>query len=246
MKALIIDDEYMPAEHLGGLIQNHCPTIQEVKTIQDPLEALVVVKRNKPDVLFLDIEMPEMSGFEFIDILGLEAMPPVIFTTAFSTYAVDAFRVHAVDYLLKPINPEQLVVAVDKVKLLSNEAREKKLEPLLENPPEGFDERLALAEGQAYHFLKFDEIIRVEGNGSYSNFYLEDGRKLTVSKRLKIFNTRLTNHGFIKTHQSHLVNMRFIKQYNKSDGGELILEQEHRVPVSTKLRDGVRKHLGLS
>jgi len=245
MNALIVDNEFMPAEHLERMILRYCPQIEERTIFQKPTEALLFLRENQPDVVFLDIEMPEMNAFEFIEIVGLENMPPIIFTTAYSNYAVQAFKVQALDYLLKPVDPDDLVAAVKRLESVSPKEREKKLTELMLDPPAPEDGRLVLANGQFYHFAQMDEIIRVEGNGSYSEFFLTDGRKIMTSKHLKSYSQRLLDKGFVRTHQSHLVNARFIEGFNKADGGELVLKEAHRVPISTRLKSKVFELLGL-
>lgn len=245
MNALIIDNEKMPAKHLENMITRHCPQIKKRKIINKPTEALLYLKKNQTDVIFLDIEMPEMNAFEFLEIGGLENMPPIIFTTAYSKYAVKAFKVRAVDYLLKPIDSEDLIAAVHRLNEGVSDQQEEKLAAIVENPPADSNDRLVLANNQYYHFALPEEIVRVEGNGSYSQFYLTDGRKIMTSKHLKSYTQRLLKKGFIRSHQSHLVNKQYIEGFSKADGGELIVKDGHRVPVSTRLRSNILDLLGL-
>lgn len=245
MRALIVDDERMPAGQLEAAISRSCPKITSVKHICNPIEALGYLRSQMVDVLFLDVEMPEMSGFEFIDLADPASIPPVIFTTAFNKYAVDAFRANAVDYLLKPINKKELAEAVGKVENVLHTEQQQALNTLIDQVPDQFGDRLALAEGQSYHFVEVADIVHIRGHGSYSDFFFTEDRKLTSSKRLKVYQERLQGKRFVRVHQSYIVNLKYVLQYSKSDGGELLMENGHRIPVSTGYRAEVQRILGL-
>lgn len=242
LRALIVDDEYMAIDQLEEALIQNCPEITSLKSLQSPLEAADHLKEHSVDLLFLDVEMPEMNAFEFIDMVGLDSLPTLIFTSAYSQYAVKAFKVHALDYLLKPIDGNELKVAVKKAR---GQQPTQQLSSLIQNPPEGFSDRLPLAEGQSYHFVKISDIIRIEGSGSYSDFHLIESRKITTSRPLNSYETRLQNQGFIRPHQSHMVNMHCIESYSMAEGAELLLINKDRVPVSTRRKNYVREKLGL-
>lgn len=245
LEVLIVDDEFIEGELLRKSLLDKCPIVKNISNFQNPTEGLLYLRDNHVDLLFLDVQMPGMNGFEFIDIVGPLNMPPVIFTTAFSKYAVKAFKVHALDYLLKPVDDDELVAAVNKaVGAKQNELKEQLLN-LMEEPPERFNDRIALSEGQTHHLIRVNDIVRVEGSGSYSAFYLNNGKRVTTSKPLNTYFERLQNQGFIKSHQSHLANPRYINGYRLSNGGELLLENTEIIPVSTRRREYVRKALGL-
>lgn len=246
LEVLIVDDEYIEGELLRKALLEKCPGIKNVTSFQNPIEALLYLKDHKVQLLFLDVEMPGMNGFEFIDIAGFENMPPVIFTTAYSKYAVKAFKVHALDYLLKPVDDEELMAAVDKAISMNGDRFKEQLSSLTEQPPERFNDRVALTEGQTHHLIRIDDIVRLEGSGSYSAFFLSNGKKITTSKPMSAYAERLQNQGFIKTHQSHLVNLNHVNAYRLSNGGELLLENTETVPVSSRRKEHVRKALGLS
>ena len=216
MNAIIVDNEFMPAEHLEALVNRHCPEIKEQAVFLNPKDALIHLKKHTVDVVFLDVEMPEMNAFEFIEIAGREALPPVIFTTAHSKYAVQAFQVEALDYLLKPVDPDLLVEAVKKVKVKTTEG----LEAKFSNARKALNQelnRIALASGEEYHVVDKSEVIRIEADGSYSTFFLKDGRKITTSRRLNYYSDQFLSENFFKPHQSHLVNLSCVERYSKSD-----------------------------
>ncbi|MGD1846332.1 MAG: LytR/AlgR family response regulator transcription factor [Salibacteraceae bacterium] len=245
MKALIVDDEPLFSSHLQELLQSHCPQVEVVRVFQNPKEALVYLRKETADALFLDIEMPEMNAFEFIEIIGMDRLPPIVFTTSYSKYAVQAFKVQALDYLLKPIVADELLAAVERLSERSQTEHQANLDSLLQDLPQGFDDRLVLASGQYYHFADPEEIIRVEGNGSYSNFFLTGDRQITTSRNLKTYVERLENRGFLRTHQSHLVNPEYLQGFDKADGGELVLREAQRVPVSKRLKKQILDFLRL-
>lgn len=246
MNALIVDDEFMEGEQLKDLLEKKCPEVEQIVFLESPVEAIMHLKKNEVDLLFLDIEMPEMNGFEFIEIVGSENIPPVVFTTAHSKYAVKAFKVHAIDYLLKPLDDSELKKAVQKAIKGRSADYQTQLNTLMNNPPEHFGDRVALTEGQVHHFAKLSEIVRIEGSGSYSVFYMNTGKKITTSRPLNSYGSRLENQGFIRSHQSHLVNLNFISSYSLSDGGELLLESGDRVPVSSRKKALIKQTLGLA
>jgi len=245
LEVLIVDDEFIEGELLRKMLLEKCQTVKKITLFQNPVEALLHLKDHDIDLLFLDVEMPGMNGFEFIDLVGSENMPRVIFTTAFSKYAVRAFKVHALDYLLKPVDDDELIAAVKKAVDTTQNNLERQLSNLMKKPPERFNERIVLAEGQTQHLININGIVRVEGSGSYSSFYLSSGKKITTSKPLNTYSDRLQNQGFIKSHQSHLANPKYINGYRLSNGGELLLENAEVIPVSSRRREYVRKALGL-
>ncbi|MFK7787035.1 MAG: LytR/AlgR family response regulator transcription factor [Crocinitomicaceae bacterium] len=245
MRILLVDDQKKQLDFLEiRLLKSRLNEAEIVKT-QSPVEAMKLLKRETFDLLFLDVEMPEMTGFELIEILGIDNLPPIIFTTAYAKYAVNAFRVNAVDFLLKPIDPEELDNALEKIQEKSLESRSKSITNLLDDPQISSTERLIVAQGQTYLLLAYDEIIRIQGSGSYSDFYLMDGRKITASKRLNFFWKRIEEKGFIRTHQSHIVNEKHILGYSKKDGGGFFLKNDMSVPISPQLKDDLKRRLGI-
>lgn len=246
MKALIVDDEYMSGEYLRGLIREKCPEIKAIQCETAASDAIGKLQEGAFDLLFLDIEMPEMSGFELIEIVGAQKLPPIIFTTAYGEYALNAIKVSAVDYLLKPIDPEELLTAVGKVRQLPLADNVSKLGELMSMVGKEGSSRLAIANGSDYFLIDPHEIIHIEGSGSYSTFYMDGGRKIVSSRPLNYYYQRLSDMGFLRTHQSHVVNLRWIDRYSKSNGGIIFLKNNQNLPVSARLKKEVQKELGLS
>lgn len=246
MKAIIIDDKKRQIDYLEFIIEENCKTLEIVGKFQSPIEALKFLGSNSTDIIFLDVEMPEMTGFEFIEIVGLDNLPAIIFTTAHSKYAVSAFKVNAIDYLLKPIDPNDLKRAVNRAAIADQINAMSKLNNLIENPPKTFDSRLTLCSGQTYSFVLLQDIIYIKSDGGYSTFFMKNNRTATTSKWLNNYWKRLEGHNFIRPHQSYVVNIAHVLTFNKSDGGELILTEDHHIPVSSRMKDAVKNKLGLN
>ncbi|MGD1847509.1 MAG: LytR/AlgR family response regulator transcription factor [Salibacteraceae bacterium] len=244
MHALIVDDEYHAAALLEELIHRHCPEITSIEILDDSIEALKSLSKSKPDLLFLDIEMPGLSGFDLVEALPESHLPPVIFITAYQKYASQAFEYAALHYLLKPVAPEKLVAAVHRVRQVHAQQSYQELTEGLQR----FSTQsatISLPEGLDYHIIHLTDILRVEGSGSYARFFLRNGREIMVSKRLKVYADRLCQQGFIRSHQSHVVNRKCIRKYSRADGGFLLLEDGSSVPVSPKMRAELKDTLQL-
>lgn len=246
MNALIVDDERLPAGYLKELIDQHCPEITVAATLENPVEAISYLNTHKVDLLFLDVEMPQMNGFEVLRCLHESQMPKVIFTSAHEHYALKAFDISALHYLLKPVVPQKLVEAVGRA-LKEQDGDQKALQQMLQpnEGQEGLKEVISLPDGQRYHLVAPEEIVRVEGKGSYSTFYLIDGRSILVSRRIRVYADQLSTSLFVRPHQSHLVNKKMVTQFNKSEGGFLELRDGSIIPVSIGQRKEVKEQFGL-
>jgi two-component system LytT family response regulator len=233
LSTLILDDESKPAQLLAGYIKEYCPEIKLSSTFNKVGDAVKFLNKNPIDLIFLDVEMPEMNGFDLMDILPEEQKPKVIFTTAHTQYAVKAFRFNAVDYLVKPIHPKDLIQAVKKVKILLNKTE---MEDTL---------KISIYDGKQYHIVNSNK-LRVEADGSYSKFVLEGGKVLLSSKRLKSYEELLEKNGFTRIHKSHMVNLKQINSYSFADGGCIFLNNGDEIPFSTAKREALLNGLKLS
>ncbi len=234
MKAIILDDEPMPAKQLDQLIKKYCFEIKETKLFNVASKAIEHLKDNAYDILFLDVEMPEMDGFQFLEKAEIPLHTKVIFTTAYSEYAIDAFKANALHYLLKPIVKEDLISAVRKASDSIMTATEKAPET------KGL---IAIYDGENYLLIKVEEIIRFEADGSYTVVFLKDGRKLLSSKRLGRYEAQLDRENFVRCHNSHLVNINYIEKINKGRTGFLTLKNQEIIPVSVSKKDEVGRFL---
>ena len=242
MKAIIIDDVPQAIETLQADLKDYCPEVEIIATTDGVISGAKLLKEQTPDILFLDIQMQDGTGFDLLEILP-EINFKVIFTTASDAFAIRAFKFSAVDYLLKPVDPEELVAAVTKVKESTNTQQES-LDLLADNMRQSSGpKRIALHTQEKIHIINIENIIRCESTGNYTNFFLADNRKLLVTKTLKEFDKMLDAHNFIRVHQSHLINFHQIKEFVKTDGGYIVMKDGSKIPVSVRKRAGVVKLL---
>lgn len=238
MKAIIIDDLIEARENLKKDLKTYCSQIKIIGEAEGVISGAKLLKKANPDVIFLDIQMQDGTGFDFLDIVG-NITAKVIFTTASDEFAIKAFKFSAVDYLLKPIDPDELISAIKKVDLASKIDRSN-YDLLLENiKTQNTPKKIALNTLEKIHIKRITEIVRCESNVNYTKFYFSDGGKLLVTKTLKEFDKMLSEHGFIRIHQSHLINTNFVKEYVKIDGGYLVMTDGSNVPVSTRKKNNV-------
>lgn len=238
--ALIIDDEILARETIRNVIKLYCPGITSITECDSVDAAKAEIVRALPDIVFLDIKMPNKTGFDFLK--GFRAPLPfkLIFITAHDEYAVQAFKFSALDYLLKPVDPDELIAAVNKAEdVIAKERMLSKLEALIHNMENTKPEtkRVILKTSDSIHVINIKDIIRCEADKNYTSFFLSNTKKIIVSNTLKEYDELLTPLGFFRTHQSHLVNMQHIERYEKKDGGTLIMNDESTIPVAVRKKD---------
>jgi two-component system LytT family response regulator len=243
MKAVIIEDQPDVREELSQLVTKHCPDISLAGAAGTVVSAARLVRETHPDLIFLDIELPDGTGFDLLDIL--EKQVKVIFITGSDEYAIRAFRYAAIDYLLKPVDPEELSAAVKRANLgasLSTDQLDLYRDSL--KKPESIPDRIALHTSDKIHFIQIADIIRCMADGNYTKFYLKDHNPLLVAKTLKDYDKLLSSADFIRVHQSHLVNMGAVREYVKTDGGYLVMSDGAKIPVSTRKKSEVLERFG--
>ncbi len=245
IRSIIIDDEPNNIENLQILLNQYCPEINIVATAMNADSGIDAIQTYQPDLIFLDIQMPRKSGFDLLKAftnINFE----IIFITAYDQYGIQAIKFSALDYLLKPININELKLAVEKArqKIIAKQ-KDYNIVNLLEYIRSGNKEipKIALPTLQEIMYVRVDEIIRCEASNNYTLFYLQNGEKVLVCKTLKEFAELLTPHNFIRTHQSHLVNLHFVKSFLREDGGTLFLTDQTKVPISRQNRDMVKEKL---
>jgi len=241
IRGIIVEDEKHSRETLRGMLDRYCKNVIIIAEAENYRGGLDAIKANSPDVVFLDIQMPDGSGFRMLEELG-EINFDIIFTTAFDQFAIKAIRYSALDYLLKPIDPEELVRAVKKVEQkISNQQVNQNIQVLLDNikSKEAEPHKIALSTSEKIHVIETDQIIRCESDNYYTNFFLTDGKKILVSKTLKENEELLSGHNFIRPHKSHLVNVKYIKGFLKIDGGYIEMTDGSRIPVSRRKREQI-------
>jgi two-component system LytT family response regulator len=248
ISAVIIDDEPNNLDNLEILLKQHCPQVEITGRAMNATEGEKIITAQNPDIVFLDIQMPGKNGFEMLQSLKHHSFE-LIFTTAFDQYGIQAVKFSAIDYLLKPINTDELKVAVNKAIYRSNEKKQnKKLENLLElisNRQEKDLHRIALTSAKETRFIKTEEIVRCESSNNYTTFFIEDGEKIMTSRPIFEYEEILSGYGFLRCHQTHLVNKKFIRSLVKGDGGYLLLTDGTEIPLSRMKKEEIKKELGL-
>jgi two-component system, LytTR family, response regulator len=247
-KAVIIDDEIHNVENLTQLLTTYCPQISVCDTAMNADDGKISILKHQADIVFLDIQMPDKNGFDLLRDLSQYDFE-VIFVTAFDQYAIQAMRFAAVDYLLKPINIEELQSAVNRaIKKCELKLQNRQLENLillLKNQQNKDEHRIALTTLKETRFIKTSEIVRCESSNNYSTFFLQNNEELLVCKPIYEYEEILCGYGFIRCHQSHLVNKKFVKSWVKEDGDHLLLFNGKAVPISRTKKDLVKKALDI-
>lgn len=246
MKAVIIEDEKKNSQQLRSLLTKNCPDVFVVGEGYTADAGIDLIREKQPDIVFLDIQMPGKSGFDMLTELGNYPFE-VIFVTGYDQYGIEAIKFSALDYLLKPVKPVELVQAVDKAtRSSSRKHMENKILNLLDHleNTDKDDHQIALAFAKETRFVYVRDIVRCESHNSYTTFHMSNGESLMLSYSLYNYDMLLRPYHFIRCHQSHLVNRKFISSLKKEDSiPELLLLNGSTVPVSRKNYDMVKKEL---
>ncbi len=244
LKALIVDDEERARNTLSTLLTDFCPSVNVLAKCEDIPSVVEMIKKHQPDVVFLDIEMPEYNGFELFDFFD-EVTFEVVFVTAYNQYAIKAFEVSAIDYLLKPVEIELLQKAVEKVEKKHFLQNNREQIPILKNIYKGEEiKKIALPLIDGLSFVELSDISIFMADGAYTNVVFKDNRKILVSKRLKFFEDLLENRPlFFRAHRSSLINVNYIKKYYKGkntilldNGIEVALSRERKQEFEALLK----------
>jgi len=242
IRTIIIDDEPSAINVLTLLLKKKCKDeVEIIAMTESPVEGKNLIEQLNPDLVFLDIEMPGMTG---IDLLRSIVDPSfhVVFVTAYDAYAVEAFKLSAIDYLLKPVEASDVVGAVQKVKAdiqhsqNSLHSRLQKLEELLMHKSSLTDMKIGIGMMDKIIFVPIAEILYCEAEGAYTHVHLQDGRKMMASKSLGDFEIQLKNHRFFRIHHHYLINLSHIKEFQRHDGGYVLMENNNRLEVSQRKR----------
>ncbi len=246
IRALIIEDEQHCIDRLTSLITDRCKDsvllLGAFTSVEDGKQAIA---KHQPDVVFLDVQIKDKTGFDLLQHLN-DVKFEVIFTTAFEKYAVQAFKFSAIDYLLKPVDPDDLLRAVDKLKeKLAGGEMSQKLDVLFHNLKsiEGASKRISIPTINGLIFLQVADIIRCQSDVNYTDIFLRDRKKITVARTLKDFEELLIEYNFYRVHNSHLINLAHIKEYNKGKGGYVSMVDGSEVEVSSRRKADFLKSL---
>jgi two-component system LytT family response regulator len=244
LKAIIIDDEQMGRIALRQKLKDYCTDVQLVGEAKNGEEGIVLIENLHPDIVFLDIEMPRLGGFDMLNRIPHKNFH-LVFTTAYDHYAIKAIRYAAFDYLLKPIDIEELKAAISKIKKEQSIDTEKKLSVLEQNFQHKTPlKKLAIHTLEGLLFFDIQDIIQLEASSNYTTIYFNNLPKLIASKTLKDFEELLPDDLFFRSHHSHIINLNYIKRYIKGDGGKIELKNGRYADVSRRKKEEFLKLIG--
>jgi two-component system LytT family response regulator len=236
-KALIIDDENRTRELIAKMIDSFGFDIQTYPVGENVHSGIKAIDELNPDIVFLDIQMPDGTGFDVLKSVKNKNFE-VVFITAHEEFAIKAIKFSALDYLLKPIDPMELRAAVEKaIKAVDDKKEESQFEALQNNIQPQQKKRLVLKTQESVYVIELDEIIRCEADRNYTSFFLVGGKKILVSKTLKEYEMLLTGYNFLRVQQSHLINLDYVDRYDKGSGGSVVMKDGSEVPLSPAKRE---------
>lgn len=245
IKVVIVDDEIQSRNALRSDIELHCPDLHIAGEAEGVNTAIKTIENLKPDLVFLDINLGDGTGFDLLERLTFKDFK-IIFVTAYDKYALKAFQVSAIDFLLKPITSADLVNAVGRFNERFNSAFFVQQVRVLQesmNQIKTQEKKIVLRELETIHFIKVADLVRCESDGPYTHFHMTDGRHLVISRNLKEYDDMLVDYGFIRTHHSHLVNFSKVVRLQKADGGMLVMENGDEIPIAQRKRDYIMEML---
>lgn len=236
-KVLIIDDENRTRDLIAKMIDSFGFDVETIPEGENVASGIAAIEKHNPDIVFLDIQMPDGTGFDVIRSIPNKTFE-VVFITAHEEFAIKAIKFSALDYLLKPVDMTELKAALEKALLTVGERKETvQYEALQKNMQPNEKRRLVLKTQESVHVVELDQIIRCEADRNYTSFYLVDNKKILVSKTLKEYETLLAGYNFLRVQQSHLVNIDFVDRYDKKNGGAVVMKDGSEVPLSPAKRD---------
>jgi two-component system, LytTR family, response regulator len=243
IKAIIIDDEPMARQLLNGILNAVCPNVEVLEMCANLPEGVKAIRKLKPNLIFLDIEMPGHSGLELLDFFDENEVDfSIIFTTAYNHYAIRAFKLSAIDYLLKPLDEDSIKESVGRFE--RNHIKKTDFSTLRSNLRQSGSKKLAIHTINAIRFVELDQIVFFKADGSYTQITLLNSENITSSRNLKYFEQVISdNENFVRCHKSYMVNVHFITDYIKSNGGVFIVQGNHEVAVSPSKVDEILKKL---
>lgn len=238
LNAIIVDDEMSSVQNLEQKLVEFCPDITVIATAQKPEDAILLIQQHNPDVVFLDIEMPRMSGFRMLDKLQ-DFQFDIIFTTAYNHYAIDAIRISAFDYLMKPIAINDLQQCVERLVKHRSRHTAERLDVLKRSMADtrNQEDKIAVPTGDGLEFLPVRSIVHIESSSNYSKLFLADGKNMLVTRQLKDFEDMLVPYHFFRVHNSHLINLHCIRKYIRGEGGQVIMQNGDVIDVARRKKE---------
>jgi two-component system LytT family response regulator len=242
-KVLIIDDEARTRELIAKMIDSFGFDVQTIPEGENVQSGIKAIEKHKPNIVFLDIQMPDGTGFDVIRSIENKNFE-VIFITAHEEFAIKAIKFSALDYLLKPVDTTELKAALEKaLQQLDDNTEHQQFDALHSNMNPNEKRRLVLKTQESVHVVDLDDIIRCEADRNYTSFFLRDNKKILVSKTLKEYETLLSGHNFLRVQQSHLINIDYVDRYDKKNGGAVVMKDGSEVPLSPAKREVFFKRL---
>ena len=232
MKAIIVDDVEAVAQSLKKLIEKYCDGIEIIGVAESANEAKIMIDESKPDLVFLDIQMPGKSGFDLLKEFDKIDFS-VVFVTAYDQYAVKALRFGALDYLIKPVDIEELKFAIEKAKVKTEE-KNAEIKNLIDNILNPTERTMILNTKKGFKLIYIDSILRIEADGNYSYIYDDEGKRFVSTKNLKVFENYLESFNFLRIHNSHIVNTEKIKDINTHENLEVVMVNGITLPIATR------------
>ena len=244
--AILIDDDNNLRAGMKSLLTRYAPEIKIIGEADSVKTGAALLLQNAPQVVFLDIHLGDGSGFDLLEEVNKKGklLSQIVFITAHEQYAIKAFRFSALDFLLKPVDPDELQKVIAKIKtVLDKTSSVAHIDLLLENIRKKVDnfKRIALSTADGIHLFEISDIIRCESEDNYTKFFIKNNKPILISKTLKEYEELLTEHGFMRIHQSHLINLAYLKSYIKKDGGYVIMADESHLPVSQRKKDRLQE-----
>lgn len=237
LTAVLIDDEKNAISNLSRLLEMYCKGVVIVGSAENATEGIQMIHQQHPDMVFLDIEMPGGNGFDMLECFT-ERDFDVIFVTSYNQHAIKAFKYSAVDYLLKPVDIDLLIQAIERIRQRKPQYRNSdSLSGLFQNLQSLLPCKLGIATLEGKEYLEIEDIVRVEADGSYSVIFLKNGSKHLVSRNIGEYEILLQDQSFLRVHNSHLINIRYVSRYTKQDGGWIILNDHSEIPVSRRRKE---------
>lgn len=247
--AVIIDDDINLRNGMKGLLNLYAQEIDIIGEADNVQNGVTEILNKKPQVVFLDIQLTDGTGFDILESITKQegkVNTNVVFITAHEKYAIKAFRFSALDFLLKPVDPDELQEVIAKIKnSLESKSSFSNIDLLLENISKKVDtfKRIALSTSEGIHLFEISNIIRCESADNYTKFYIKNQKPILISKTLKEYDDLLSEHGFERIHQSHLINIAYLKAYIKKDGGYIVMKDDSHLPVSQRKRERLKELL---
>jgi two-component system LytT family response regulator len=247
--AILIDDDINLRNGMKGLLSLYAPEITIIGEADSVASGVEAIEKLNPQVVFLDIQLNDGTGFDILEKLATrngKTTSHIVFITAHEQYAIKAFRFSALDFLLKPVDPDELKKVIEKIKsVLEKSDNYAHIDLLLENIRKKVDnfKRIALSNSDGIHLFEISDIIRCESEDNYTKFFIRNSKPILISKTLKEYEELLTEHGFVRVHQSHLINLAFLKSYIKKEGGYVIMADNSTIPISQRKKEQLQEIL---